>query len=32
MLFYLNFLGMGKSRGIGLGEVKVYRRKVKGLN
>ena len=32
MLFYSNFLGMGKSRGIRLGEVKVYGRKVKGLN
>jgi len=32
MFFYSNFLGMGKSRGIGLGEVKVYGRKVKGLN
>jgi CRISPR/Cas system endoribonuclease Cas6 (RAMP superfamily) len=32
MLFYSNFLGMGKSRGLGLGEVKVYGRKVKGLN
>jgi CRISPR/Cas system endoribonuclease Cas6 (RAMP superfamily) len=32
MLFYSNFLSVGKSRGIGLGEVKVYGSKVKGLN